>query len=86
MEADGEDGWKETGHGELEKHPPPQPPPHTLWGLQEGWKPGNMGGGGAATAVEKGGRMSAAQAENKQTALRAPVVAGGTFLLWLGRA
>lgn len=30
-----------------------------------------MGGGEEATAVEKGGRMSATQAENKQTTVQA---------------
>lgn len=53
----------------LEKYPPTPHP--QLWGLWEGLRPGNAGGGGAATAVEKGGRMSATPAENKQTTLGA---------------
>lgn len=71
-------GWKSTL---LPSFPPP------IWGLQEGLSPGNMGGGGAATAVEKGGRMSAIWAENKQTTVWAP--GGGrrhVFLVRLGRA
>lgn len=55
--------WKETGHGRLEKYLP------TNYGASgRAWK---MGGGGEATAVEKGGRMSATQAENKQTTVQA---------------
>lgn len=50
-----------TGHLSLEKYPPLHP-------ALGGARPGNTGGGGA---VEKGGRMSATQTENKQTSLRA---------------
>lgn len=75
--------WKETGretgHGRLEKYLP------TNYGASErAWK---MGGGGEATAVEKGGRMSATQAENKQTTVQARAFNGGwrhAFLFWLG--
>lgn len=53
----------ETGHGRLEKYLP------TNYGASgRAWK---MGGGEEATAVEKGGRMSATQAENKQTTVQA---------------
>lgn len=63
-------GWKTTSL------PPTLGPP----GGPEAWK---VGGGRAATAVEKGGGMSATQAENKQTAVPLP---GGSrrhvFLAW----
>lgn len=71
--TDGERAWQV---GKLPPSPPTLGPP----GGPEAWK---MGGGRAATAVEKGGRMSATQAENKQTAVPLP---GGNrrhvFLAW----
>lgn len=62
-------GTEERGRARLAGKipPPPAPNPGASWrdaGL-ETWA-----GEGAATAAEEGGRLSAAQAENKQTALR----------------